>query len=99
MPENVPVLTTPALPVNTYTSRPVSITAIQWTGENLDDVKAWVGDDKLDHWVSGAALTLWVEANTTWLPLEAGEWIIKDELGFYPCKDSVFQRKYQKAEN
>lgn len=97
MPENVPDLTPPAPLGNTYTSRPVSITAMQWTGENLDDIKAWVGDDNLDHWASGVALTLWVEANTSWLPLEPGEWIVKDELGFYPCKDSIFQRKYEAA--
>lgn len=34
---------------------------------------------------------LWVEANQRWLPIEDGEWVIKDQLGFYPCKDEVMQ--------
>lgn len=96
MQEPVPDFVPPATPASTYISRPSSITALQWTGENLEDVKVWVGNDNLDHWVSGTALTLWVEANTSWLPLETGEWIIKDDLGFYPCKDSMFQRKYER---
>lgn len=97
MQEPLPDLT-PPVPVGvSYTSRPTTITAGQWTGANLDEIKAWVGNDNLDHWVSGTALTLWVEANTSWLPLEVGEWIIKDDLGFYPCKDSVFRAKYRAA--
>lgn len=38
---------------------------------------------------------LWVDANQQWLPIEVGEWIVKDELGAYPCKDDVFKKKYR----
>lgn len=41
---------------------------------------------------------LWVEANKRWLPIEASEWIIKDQLGFYPCKDEVFINTYIQAD-
>jgi hypothetical protein len=37
---------------------------------------------------------LYVAANDAWLDLEIGEWILKDKLGFYPCKDSVFVETY-----
>lgn len=30
---------------------------------------------------------LWVEANSAWVPLTVGEWIMKDDFGFYPCQD------------
>lgn len=45
--------------------------------------------DELEHPPTGE---LWVEANQAWLPIEIGEWVIKDELGFYPCKDEVMQK-------
>lgn len=34
---------------------------------------------------------LWVEANRQWLPIEPGEWIVQDQLGFYPCKDEIMK--------
>jgi hypothetical protein len=37
---------------------------------------------------------LWVEANKQWLPIEKYEWVIKDRLGFYPCKDEIFKETY-----
>lgn len=41
-----------------------------------------------------AAGELWVAANDSWLPIEVGEWVIKDSEGFYPCKESVFAETY-----
>lgn len=38
---------------------------------------------------------LWVAANQSWLPLVPGEWVIQDELGFYPCKDDRFLATYE----
>ena len=40
---------------------------------------------------------LYVSANDAWLDLEVGEWIIKDQLGFYPCKAEVFDTTYERA--
>lgn len=45
--------------------------------------------DQLDHEPTGE---LWVEANQTWLPIEIGEWVVKDDLGFYPCKDEIMRK-------
>lgn len=42
---------------------------------------------------------LWVEANHGWLPINLGEWILKDEAGFYPCKDHIFKNSYRPVEN
>lgn len=44
-----------------------------------------------------ATAELWVAANNQWLPIDTGEWILKDELGCYPCKDSRFQEIYTEA--
>lgn len=37
---------------------------------------------------------LFVAANNEWLRLTPGEWIIQDELGFYPCKPDIFSETY-----
>lgn len=50
-------------------------------------------DDGEVMWFDGLA-RLWVEANTSWLPIEVGEWIIRDSRGLYPCKPDIFEQTY-----
>ena len=38
-------------------------------------------------------------ANDAWLQIEDGEWVAKDDHGFYPIKDDVFARKYRLADD
>ena len=38
---------------------------------------------------------LYVAANDAWLDIEVGEWIIRDSLGFYPCKPDIFAATYE----
>lgn len=47
----------------------------------------------------GATAELWVEANKQLVPIMTGEWVIKDELGCYPCKDEVFVKSYELKES
>jgi hypothetical protein len=67
----------------TFEREPTTIEAIQWTGQNIDAI----GDFgcTVEHY--GGMLRLFVQANQTWLPLEVGEWIARDEHGYYPIKD------------
>jgi hypothetical protein len=77
----------------------------EFTGRRLVD-----GDHSIDlvhplgtylpkHEFPGYVAELWVEANKAWLPLEDGEWVIKDAIGFYPCKNEIFIRKYALVED
>ena len=90
----------------TYITKIVEREAIRWTGENADLVKAFVGTVNEGYNKNQEAFScdpengahfdrLYVAANREWLALDIGEWIIKDDLGFYPCKDSVFHEKYE----
>jgi hypothetical protein len=42
---------------------------------------------------------LWVEANGAHVYIELGEWVAKDEKGFYPIKDDMFQKLYERLED
>lgn len=99
MPETVPDSSPPAPLGDTYTSRPVSITARQWDG-TID------GGRRVIDWAEGAVIRwsnetpqrLVVETLEGRMTANPGDWIIKGTEGeFYPCKDSVFQRKYHRA--
>lgn len=105
MSESLPVFPVPT----TYESLPVTIQAVQWDGtaQHAVGIVDWIhqsgrnasyacnpvakpcsGTDDRHHLVIRT-----LEGNMT---AEPGTWIIKGTEGeFYPCKDSVFQRKYR----
>lgn len=91
----------PAGPVR-FRKDPIEFEAIQWTGDNLAEVQRFTG--AFQHEEKGEVpvfqteanpdLTvgyLWVAANHAYLEIELGEWVIRDELGFYPCKDEIIR--------
>lgn len=92
--------------MDTYVSKPSEVQAIQYLGEatgsevqkalgtflnpetgNSSYVLAWRGSRTWPE--------LWVEANQSWLPITVGEWILKDSIGYYPCRDEIFKKKYE----
>ena len=88
--------------VGHYVKRPIVVEACQWTGTNEAELLAWGADvhgstHPLIKPVPEGSLMLWVEANQRWLPLELGEWVIRDRHGFYPCKADVFADTYVEA--
>lgn len=122
MPETVPDSSPPAPLGDTYTSRPVSITAEQWDGteEHAEKLCRWADSFRgrgSACYISGQAPieTGYVDNDGKEIGLERpahivigtlegsmklreGDWLIKGiEDEFYPCKDSVFQRKYHRA--
>lgn len=84
-----------------YRKLPVTIEAMQWTGNNINDLWDWVGAGALYGPVpaeGGKPATparLWVAANAAWLDLDVTEWIAKDRHGFYPIKADVFAVTYE----
>lgn len=42
---------------------------------------------------------LWVEANGGWLGIVNKEWILADSIGFYPCRNEIFEVNYEPAED
>lgn len=87
----------PAGPVR-FRKLPVEFEAIQWTGNNLAEMQRFCGtrvvlDEDYPNFyqdVYGVG-TLWVAANNKSLKIERTEWVIKDEKGFYPCKDDIIR--------
>lgn len=80
-----------------YRRKVTEVTAIQWTGQNLSAIQAFVGLVETEGVSRGTqgfqvagikdTASLWVSANEDWLNVEVGQWIAKDQFGFYPIKD------------
>src|SRR5690349_15649455 len=87
-----------------YRKRPIVIGAMQWTGDNLDALRLWTGGnfdfiDPEDRGADPAATgQVFVDANGVWIPVEPGEWIIRDSRGYFPCKADVFAQTYELVE-
>lgn len=87
-----------------YRKRPVVIEAIQWTGLNLEEIKAFVGKDLqydiMDAaWQAGKGMP---HVNMKIHTLEGdheckkGDFITKGVNGeFYPCKSDIFWKTYE----
>ena len=87
-----------------WRKKPVVIQAVQWTGNNRDELLAFLDDDKphliaMDGFRNGDPAP-WCIIKT----LEGehiasiDDWIIKGVKGeFYPCKPDIFQATYEPA--
>jgi len=93
--------------MTTYVSKPVEIEAIQWTGDNDAEIIEFtengfnVGVNEVEI-PSGEVIakSKWGEVydylQNTWVSVNLNDYIIKGtEDEFYPCAESVFNRKYE----
>ena len=92
-----------------YRKKPVTIDAIQWTGENLHEVICFTDgppDIKSDHagmrWEEYKALVardgLKIFTLEGVMNASPGDWIIRGIKGeLYPCKPDIFELTYEPA--
>ena len=87
-----------------FRKKPVTIAAIQWTGANTEEVKAFLGKDAKkcygicleDAPEKGNLVIETLEGNRTVLP---GDFIIRGVKGeYYPCKPDIFEQTYEVIE-
>jgi hypothetical protein len=83
-----------------YRKKPVVIEAVQWTGENSDEIeeftswesRQWVVSDK-------GVLSLYINTLEGQFRADVGDFIIRGVKGeFYPCKPDIFAMTYEPAE-
>lgn len=87
--------------MTTFRSKPVQISAIQWTGDNIDTI--W------DHF-GPTGIYGPTEKNPDWLllttiddeqvPCPRGHWVIAEPVAnrFYPCAPEVFAKRWEPAD-
>ena len=90
-----------------YRKKPVVIEAIQWNGDNLNEIKEFVGES-LDYNIIDTAWKVGKGAPHVLMKIHTlegdhecakGDYIIKGVQGeFYPCKPDIFEQTYEVAE-
>jgi hypothetical protein len=93
--------------VQTFRKRPVEVPAIQWRGDNRDDLVAFAGmhfdvldpEDRANCDDPEATAQILDVLHATWVLVYTGDWIIKGLKGeFYPCRDEVFTESYERVQ-
>lgn len=84
--------------IKTFIKKPVKIHAIQWTGDNYEEIADFVG-----HFISPYSLDEGLVAIETLegsICARKGDWIIRGINGeFYPCKPDIFEKTYEEVKS
>ena len=80
--------------VKLYRAKPVTIEAIEWTGDNWEEIKAWTNG--LSHMTNNK---LYIETIEGTSPATVGDFIARGTQGeFYPIKPRVMTDKYDRVD-
>jgi len=83
--------------IKIYRKRPFEVEAIQYDGENVDDVIKFCKDEREIELYLGWALKLNITVNNE--TVFKGDYVVKDEMGkFRVCKPDVFLSTYEEIE-
>lgn len=76
-----------------YRKKPVEIEAVEWTGDNIDEIDGFSGQKwNVDH----PFITIPTPEGN--MNARVGDYIIKGVNGeFYPCKPDIFAKTYEPA--
>lgn len=94
--------------MNRYVKKPIAIEAVKWKGFNNDEIKDFAGDSvKIEVIREGDAdngippsVDCSIETLEGVMKANVGDYIIKGVNGeFYPCKQDIFEKIYDKADD
>jgi len=83
--------------VGKYRKKQLVVDAIQWTGNNLDELKK-LGDFKLNYTLTDGNLGIYTLEGMMWASV--GDYIIMGIRGeFYACKPDIFMETYEEVKD
>ena len=78
-----------------YRKKPVEIEAVQWTGENLEEIEEFAKGAL----VRRGPVNIAISTLEGLMEASKGDYIIKGITGeFYPCKPDIFKATYEEVE-
>lgn len=80
-----------------FRKKPVVIEAIQWTGNNVDEILGFILAKASAYRPVGNSIAIETLEGT--MIADRSDWVIKGIKGeFYPCKSDIFEATYEKVE-
>lgn len=88
--------------IEKYVKKPVVIEAVQWTGDNLQEVINFIDEKnciRYQYCEGSSSKVLIVKTLEGEHIASVGDYIIKGVKGeFYPCKPDIFAETYEKVQ-
>lgn len=89
--------------------KPVTVEAVQWTGDNEDELREFTRngfdpfrmESRWEYQVEDETMTAVVfdYLHSRWVPLQTGDWVIQGVKGeFYPCSARVIDETYDRLD-
>lgn len=73
-----------------FKNKPVTVDAIQFTGENKAEIESFVGKSLVSFY--GGLQIPYLQSS---MVANAGDWIVKDGDVFYPVDDATFNKNFE----
>jgi hypothetical protein len=86
--------------VKRFRTRPVEIDAMQFTGENFEELGKWSSNfiPNLGPENNEFQGRVYDKLHDTWINVAKGQWIVRGAKGeYYPCDDETFHWKYEEV--
>lgn len=82
-----------------YRKKPVVIEAVQWSGNNLNEILDFMKDKQPNYYEDDEKKLLTIQTLEGNMIASIGDYIIKGVQGeFYPCKPDIFEQTYEVVE-
>lgn len=82
-----------------YRKKPVVIDAVQWSGNNLNEILDFMKDKQPNYYEDDEKKLLTIQTLEGNMIASVGDYIIKGVQGeFYPCKPDIFEQTYEVVE-
>lgn len=85
-----------------FRKRAIEVEALKWTGDNLDEMTKFAGDDfsyALDPKLGDDCAQVFDKLHSSWITVYPGQWVVKGIKGeFYPIADDVLAETYEPVE-
>lgn len=79
-----------------YRKKPVVIDAVQWSGNNLNEILDFMKDKQPNYYEDDEKKLLTIQTLEGNMIASVGDYIIKGVKGeFYPCKPDIFKQTYE----
>lgn len=79
--------------IKTFVKKPVKVQAVQWTGDNYEELVDFVGHIRFTYSLDKDSVIIVTLEGDHYA--RKGDWIIRGVNGeFYPCKPDIFEKTY-----
>lgn len=79
-----------------YVKKPIPITAIQWTGDNMAEIAEFT-NGRCSFAKVGSGFSITIPTLEGEMGANAGDYIVRGVEGeFYTCRQDIFEKTYEK---